>query len=79
MTTRSTSAFRGYRFPNEVIALAVRWNLRYRLSYQDVVAWLAERGITVDPSTVYDWVRAFARRFIEAARRHGSRLVVAGG
>jgi transposase-like protein len=51
-----------------VIALAVRWYLRYRLSYEDVVEWLAERGVTVDPSTVYDWVRAFTPRFIAAAR-----------
>ncbi len=25
MTTRSGSAFRGYRFPDDIIALAVRW------------------------------------------------------
>ena len=31
MTERSGSAFSGYRFPDEVIALAVRWYLRYRL------------------------------------------------
>lgn len=30
------SAFAGYRFPPEVIMLAVRWYLRYRLSYRDV-------------------------------------------
>jgi transposase-like protein len=70
MTVRSRSAFSGYRFPDEVIALAVRWYLRYRLSYADVAEWLAERGITVDPSTIYDWVRAFTPRFIEAARTH---------
>lgn len=70
MTTRSTSAFRGYRFPDDVITLAVRWYLRYRLSYADVAEWLAERGITVDPSTIYDWVHAFTPRFITAARGH---------
>lgn len=70
MTTRSGSAFRGYRFPDDIIALAVRWYLRYRLSYADVVEWLAERGITVDASTIYDWVRAFTPRFIDAARAH---------
>lgn len=70
ITTRSTSAFSGYRFPDEVIALAVRWYLRYRLSYADVVEWLAERGITVDASTIYDWVRTCTPRFIEAARVH---------
>ncbi len=70
LTTRSSSAFSGYRFPDEVIALAVRWYLRCRLSYADVAEWLAERGITVDPSTIYDWVRTFTPRFIAAARTH---------
>lgn len=67
LTTRSRSAFSGYRFPDEVIALAVRWYLRYRLSYADVVECLAERGITVDPSTIYAWVRTFTPRFIASA------------
>jgi transposase-like protein len=71
-TARSGSAFSGYRFPEEIIALAVRHSLRYRLSYADVVEWLAERGVVVDPSTVYDWVRTFTPRFIDAARVHGS-------
>jgi IS6 family transposase len=70
ITERSGSAFRGYRFPDDVIALAVRWYLRYRLSYAEVAEWLAERGVIVDPSTVYDWVRAFTPRFVEAARAH---------
>ncbi len=72
MSSRTTSAFSGYRFPDHVIALAVRWYLRYRLSYADVSEWLAERGISVDPSTVYDWVRAFTSHFIDAARAHRS-------
>lgn len=54
MTTRSGSAFSGYRFPDAVIALAVRWYLRFQLGYADVVELLAERGIEVDASTVYD-------------------------
>jgi transposase-like protein len=32
LTTRSASAFSGYRFPDEILALAVRWYLRFRLS-----------------------------------------------
>ena len=73
VTARTGSAFSGYRFPDEVIALAVRWYLRYRLSYADVAEWFAERGVTVDPSTVYDWVQAFTPRFLEVARTHRSR------
>jgi hypothetical protein len=49
----------GYRFPREVIALAVRWYLRYGLSYRDVEELLAERGIEVDHVTVYRWVQTF--------------------
>ncbi len=68
--SRSGSVFSGYRFPDEIITLAVRWYLRYRLSYADVAEWLAERGITVDRSTIYDWVQTFTPRFITAARAY---------
>jgi IS6 family transposase len=72
VTARTGSAFNGYRFPDAVIALAVRWYLRFRLSYAEVAEWLAERGVTVDPSTIYDWVQAFTPHLIEAARKHRS-------
>ena len=45
-TNRSASAFRGYRFPDDIIALAVRWYLRFRLPYADIAELLAERGVT---------------------------------
>ncbi len=63
-----SSAFAGYRFPPEVITLAVRWYLRFGLSYRDVEELLAERGIEVDHVTVYRWVQRFAPEFAEAAR-----------
>ena len=47
------SAFAGFRFPREVIVLAVRWYLRYGLSYRDVEELLAERGVQVDHVTIY--------------------------
>jgi IS6 family transposase len=58
----------GYRFPREVIAGAVRWYLRYGLSYRDVEELLAERGVTVDHVTIYRWVQTFTPEFIDAAR-----------
>jgi transposase, IS6 family len=64
----SSSAPAGYRFPREVIALAVRWYLRYGLSYRDVEELLAERGISVDHVTAYRWVQTFTAEFIDAAR-----------
>jgi IS6 family transposase len=62
------SAFAGYRFPPEIITLAVRWYLRFGLSYRDVEELLAERGIEVDHVTIYRWVQRFAPEFAEAAR-----------
>jgi transposase-like protein len=53
-----------------VIALAVRWYARFRLSYADVTELLAERGFLVDRSTVYRWVQRFLPLFGWAARRH---------
>jgi transposase InsO family protein len=68
------SAFAGFRFPPEVITVAVRWYLRYGLSYRDVEELLAERGIDVDHVTVYRWVQRFTPLFIDAARpcRHAT-------
>jgi transposase-like protein len=68
------SAFAGFRFPREVIAVAVRWYLRYGLSYRDVEELLAERGVEVDHVTVYRWVQRFTPLFADAARpcRHAT-------
>jgi transposase-like protein len=38
------STFAGFRFPPDVIVLAVRWYLRFGLSYRDVEELLIERG-----------------------------------
>ena len=62
------SSFAGFRFPPEVIMLAVRWYLRYGLSYRDVEELLAERGIAVDHVTIYRWVQRFTPELIDAAR-----------
>src|SRR5437868_12916115 len=74
------SGFVGFRFPPDVIMIAVRWYLRYGLSYRDVEELLAERGITVDHVTIYRWVQRFTAILAETARcaRHaiGSRWQV---
>ncbi len=48
LTKSKLSVFAGFRFPPEVILLAVRWYLRYGLSYRDLEELLTERGIEVD-------------------------------
>jgi transposase-like protein len=49
----------GFRFPIEVIVVAVRWYPRYGLPYRDVEELLAERGVEVDHVTVLRWVQRF--------------------
>jgi transposase-like protein len=73
-SSAASSALAGYRFPRAVIAVAVRWYLRYGLCYGDVEELLAERGIRVDHVTVYRWVQTFTPEFMDAARpsRHAS-------
>jgi len=74
MTTRpgappvACSAFAGFYFPPDVIVLAVRWYLRFALSYRDVEELLADRGIEVDHVTIYRWVQRFTPLLAEAAR-----------
>jgi IS6 family transposase len=54
-TPTARTAFAGFRFPPDVTVLAVRWYLRFGLSYRDVEELLAERGVEVDHVTVYRW------------------------
>jgi transposase-like protein len=48
--------------------VAVRWYLRYGLSYRDVEELLAQRGIEVDHVTVFRWVQRFTPLVIDTAR-----------
>ena len=62
------SAFAGFRFPSDVIVVAVRWYLRFGLSYRDVEELLAERGVEVDHVTIYRWVLRCTPLLAEVAR-----------
>jgi transposase-like protein len=62
------SAFNGFRFPPDVIMVAVRLYLRYNLSYRDVEELLLERGVEADHVTVFRWVQRFTPLLADAAR-----------
>jgi IS6 family transposase len=67
-SVKSLSAFVGFRFPPEVILLAVRWYLWFGLSYRDLEELLAERGIYVDHVILYRWVQRFTPLLVDVAR-----------
>src|SRR5262249_1802058 len=59
---RRPSVPRGHHRPRRQVVPA--------LSYVDVAEWLVERGVCVDPSTVYDWMHRFTPLYQDAARRY---------
>jgi transposase, IS6 family len=54
------SLFKWRHFQADIILCAVRWYLRYALSYRDVEELLQERGVRVDHTTVFRWAQRYA-------------------
>ena len=50
--TITAQAFRGFRFPADVILWAVRWYLQFQVSDRDLEQMLADRGAAVDHTTL---------------------------
>jgi transposase, IS6 family len=67
---RQTWLFKWRQFEAEIIVCAVRWYLRYSLSYREVQELLAERGINVDHSTIWRWVQRYAPELALRQRSH---------
>ena len=62
--------YRRRRFDAEIIELCVRWYITYRLSYRDLVAMMAQRGIVVSHTTIQRTLLIHgARSAILAAQR----------
>src|SRR5271166_1211829 len=47
--------FEGRHFDREVVVLCVRWYLRFKLSYRDLVEMMAERGLSLAHTTIMLW------------------------
>jgi transposase-like protein len=68
------SLFKRRRFPVEVILLCVRWYCKYGISYRDLAEMMQERGVEVDPSTIFRWVQRYAPELEKRVRQYqGSR------
>ena len=48
--------YRRLGFDAEIIELCVRWYIRFRLSYRDLVELMADRGVAVSHTTIMRWV-----------------------
>jgi hypothetical protein len=70
MSITAARPFKGRQYSGEVILTAVRWYLRYPLAYEHVAELLAERGLAVDASCMWRWVRAYAAELNKRCRPH---------
>jgi transposase-like protein len=73
--TCSDQLFKGRQFEREIIILCVRWYLRFKLSFRDLVEMMAERGVSLAHTTIMRWVQRFVpefeRRWNRFARQSG--------
>ena len=67
--------FEGRHFDREIIILCVRWYLRFKLSFRDLVEMMAERGLSMAHTTIIRWLHHYApeleRRWNRFARPAG--------
>ncbi len=69
-SVRPDQSFKGRQFTAEVILWAVRWYLMFPISYRDLELMLADRGVSVDHTTVYRWVQTYAPEIEKRIRPH---------
>ncbi|WP_037317398.1 IS6 family transposase [Ruegeria halocynthiae] len=66
-------SFKGAQYPKDVILFAVFFYVRYGVSYRDLEEIMAERGVSVDHTTLNRWVTRYSGAIAEAAcRRKGA-------
>ena len=73
---RGVPMSKGRHFDRSVILLCVRWYLAYKLSLRDLEEMMAERGLSVDHSTVHRWVVHFSPELLQ--RFHQRKRAVTG-
>ena len=69
MRSRKT-LFKWRQFTAEVILLAVRWYLQFPISYRDLERILADHRVTVDHTTFFRWIQAYAPELDKRLRPH---------
>ena len=67
--------FKGHRFEKNIILLCVRWYLAYPLSYRNLEEMMEERGVRIDHTNIYSWVRKFTPQ-LEVKFRKGKKRPV---
>ena len=70
MTAGQDGISKRRHFTSAVILWALRWYLAFPISDRDRAAMLSDRGVTVDHTTLFRWVQAYAAELEQRVRRH---------
>jgi hypothetical protein len=62
---KQPGAFKGHRFPPEIISYAVWAYFRFPMSFRDVEDLLYKRGVTVSYETIRSWVGKFGHQYLK--------------
>jgi transposase-like protein len=66
--------FKVRHFDREIIILCVRWYLRFKLSFRDLVEMMAERGISLSHTTIMRWIARYVPEFEKRWNRFACRV-----
>ncbi len=66
---KSTTLYKGHRFPPEIIQYAVWLYHRFNLSHRDIEDLLAERGITVSYEAIRLWCNKFGLKYVRRLKK----------
>ena len=66
--------FKGRQFDREIIILCVRWYLRFKVSFRDLVEMMAERGISLAHTTIMRWIARYVPEFEKRWNRFACRV-----
>jgi transposase-like protein len=65
--------FKVRHFDREIIILCVRWYLRFKLSFRDLVEMMAERGISLSHTTIMRCIARYVPEFEKRWNRFSTR------
>jgi transposase-like protein len=65
--------FKGPHFERDITVLCVRWYLRFKLSFRDLVEVMAERGVSLSHTTIMRWIQCYAPEFEKRWNRFACR------
>jgi putative transposase len=66
---RTGTKYNFLTYPTDIVIQAVRWYIRYRLSYANLSEILSERGFEITDETLRLWVKIVAPEMTSALRK----------